>query len=95
MGSHCLNSFLPIVVEIVLLLFAQEAKGHGRMVDPPARGSAGRYGFNVPVDYNFDLQLNCGGFYVSTLRLNRWSLSLSLLSLSLSLLERIKGHLLF
>ncbi|XP_047478848.1 uncharacterized protein LOC125031895 [Penaeus chinensis] len=35
--------------------------GHGRLVDPPSRASAWRFGFAVPVDYN-DNEGFCGGF---------------------------------
>ena len=41
-----------------------EVFGHGRLVEPPGRATAWRYGFNTPTDYN-DNQLYCGGFYVS------------------------------
>jgi hypothetical protein len=33
---------------------------HGRMLDPPQRGSMWRFGFNVPVNYN-DMSNYCGG----------------------------------
>jgi len=35
--------------------------GHGRLMEPPARGTAWRYGFNTPKDYT-DNEENCGGF---------------------------------
>ena len=35
--------------------------GHGRLIDPPSRASAWRYGFKTPADYN-DNQGFCGGF---------------------------------
>lgn len=35
--------------------------GHGRLLEPPARSSMWRLGFNTPKNYN-DNQLNCGGF---------------------------------
>ncbi|XP_063615779.1 uncharacterized protein LOC134788951, partial [Penaeus indicus] len=34
--------------------------GHGRLVEPPSRASAWRFGFDVPVDYNDDESF-CGG----------------------------------
>ena len=34
--------------------------GHGRMLDPPQRGSMWRFGFNVPPNYN-DMSNYCGG----------------------------------
>lgn len=38
-------------------------KGHGRLMDPPARNSMWRFGFPNPVNYN-DNELYCGGFTV-------------------------------
>ncbi|XP_076033601.1 uncharacterized protein LOC143020758 [Oratosquilla oratoria] len=35
--------------------------GHGRLVEPPSRSSAWRYGFDTPHNYN-DHELYCGGF---------------------------------
>ncbi|KAH8249823.1 hypothetical protein KR038_002243, partial [Drosophila bunnanda] len=35
--------------------------GHGRLIEPPSRASAWRYGFQTPPDYN-DHELYCGGF---------------------------------
>ncbi|XP_017065794.2 uncharacterized protein LOC108104322 isoform X2 [Drosophila eugracilis] len=35
--------------------------GHGRLIDPPGRASAWRFGFKTPPDYN-DHELYCGGF---------------------------------
>lgn len=35
--------------------------GHGRLIEPPSRASAWRYGFDTPPDYN-DHELFCGGF---------------------------------
>jgi len=34
--------------------------GHGRLIDPPARSTAWRYGYDTPVNYD-DHQLYCGG----------------------------------
>ncbi|XP_017019684.1 uncharacterized protein [Drosophila kikkawai] len=34
---------------------------HGRLIEPPSRASAWRYGFQTPPDYN-DHELYCGGF---------------------------------
>lgn len=36
-------------------------EGHGRLIEPPSRASAWRYGFNTPANYN-DHELFCGGF---------------------------------
>ncbi|KAM3963926.1 uncharacterized protein ACR2FA_001959 [Aphomia sociella] len=35
--------------------------GHGRLIEPPSRASAWRYGFDTPHNYN-DHELYCGGF---------------------------------
>lgn len=37
------------------------AWGHGRLIEPPSRASAWRYGFQTPPNYN-DHELYCGGF---------------------------------
>ena len=37
---------------------------HGRLVDPPARGTMWRLGFSTPPNYN-DHELFCGGYAVS------------------------------
>lgn len=36
-------------------------QGHGRLIAPPSRASAWRYGFSTPPNYN-DHELYCGGF---------------------------------
>ncbi|XP_050302893.1 uncharacterized protein LOC126740771 isoform X2 [Anthonomus grandis grandis] len=36
-------------------------EGHGRLIEPPSRASAWRYGFDTPHNYN-DHELYCGGF---------------------------------
>lgn len=36
-------------------------EGHGRLVEPPSRASAWRFGFDTPHNYN-DHELYCGGF---------------------------------
>lgn len=38
-----------------------EINGHGRLIEPPSRASAWRYGFDTPHNYN-DHELYCGGF---------------------------------
>ena len=35
--------------------------GHGRLIEPPSRTSAWRFGFGTPANYN-DHETNCGGF---------------------------------
>lgn len=41
--------------------FVANGEGHGRLIEPPSRASAWRYGFQTPPDYN-DHELYCGGF---------------------------------
>ena len=55
-----------LLTSLALALSLQVATvcGHGRLVEPPSRASAWRYGFNTPADYN-DNQGFCGGAYVS------------------------------
>ncbi|KAJ8921245.1 hypothetical protein NQ315_013717 [Exocentrus adspersus] len=52
-------------VEFFLLAFfctnILEVFGHGRLIEPPSRASAWRYGFDTPHNYN-DHELFCGGF---------------------------------
>ncbi|PVD28138.1 hypothetical protein C0Q70_10723 [Pomacea canaliculata] len=50
-----------MTMTLVLSLFAVPVvDGHGRLIDPPARGSAWRFGFNTPINYN-DNEMSCGG----------------------------------
>ena len=39
-------------------------QGHGRLMEPPSRGSMWRAGFNTPKDY-LDDRVNCGGLTAS------------------------------
>ncbi|XP_032573728.1 uncharacterized protein LOC6621301 isoform X6 [Drosophila sechellia] len=41
-------------------IFVMSCSGHGRLVEPPSRASAWRFGFQTPPDYN-DHELYCGG----------------------------------
>ncbi|KAK3104473.1 hypothetical protein FSP39_002816, partial [Pinctada imbricata] len=52
--------FLGTVFFLIALLI-KGAQGHGRLIEPPARSTMWRYGFNTPQNYN-DNQLYCGGF---------------------------------
>ncbi|GFO23683.1 hypothetical protein PoB_005018800 [Plakobranchus ocellatus] len=54
-----LTSALTSSVLVVLLLVVG-VKGHGRLLEPPSRGSMWRLGYPAPVNYN-DNQLFCGG----------------------------------
>ena len=55
------NTLLYIFVSGIMW---REISGHGRLMDPPARGTMWRLGFDTPPNYN-DHQLFCGGFFVS------------------------------
>ena len=48
---------------ILLILFylVEEVVCHARLIDPPARTTAWRFGFGTPPNYN-DHETNCGGF---------------------------------
>lgn len=48
-------------LQIVLCVIFPQVYGHGRLIEPPSRASAWRYGFNTPHNYN-DHELYCGGF---------------------------------
>lgn len=48
---------------ILLIETLPYAHGHGRLIDPPARSSQWRFGYNTPVNYD-DNQLYCGGVQV-------------------------------
>jgi hypothetical protein len=62
-----LRKYKTTVIRLVLstLLIAviniEPANAHGRLIEPPSRASAWRYGFNTPANYN-DHELFCGGF---------------------------------
>lgn len=45
----------------IINLQVAQVKGHGRLMDPPARNSMWRFGFPNPVNYN-DNELFCGGY---------------------------------
>ncbi|XP_037798593.1 uncharacterized protein LOC119593702 isoform X1 [Penaeus monodon] len=45
---------------LTLALVVGACWGHGRLVDPPSRASAWRFGYDVPIDYN-DNEGFCGG----------------------------------
>ncbi|KAF2898910.1 hypothetical protein ILUMI_07266, partial [Ignelater luminosus] len=50
--------YLGIILVVLQIL---HVKGHGRLMDPPARNSMWRFGFPNPVNYN-DNELFCGGW---------------------------------
>lgn len=47
----------------ILTMWVQRTCQHGRLIEPPARSSAWRFGYDTPVDYD-DNQLYCGGLNV-------------------------------
>ncbi|XP_030761831.1 uncharacterized protein LOC115886703 isoform X2 [Sitophilus oryzae] len=51
------------ILVIVCASFLELVRGHGRLMDPPARNSMWRFGFPNPVNYN-DNELYCGGYSV-------------------------------
>ncbi|GFR85845.1 cell wall integrity and stress response component 4-like [Elysia marginata] len=55
-----MRSSIACCVAFTLALLG-EVRGHGRLVDPPARSSMWRFGFDTPVN-NDDMALYCGGF---------------------------------
>ncbi|KAK6184942.1 hypothetical protein SNE40_007289 [Patella caerulea] len=56
-----------LVTILFLTLYLSFSDGHGRMMDPPARNSMWRLGFNNPINYN-DNELYCGGRMVQWIR---------------------------
>ncbi|XP_044738726.1 uncharacterized protein LOC123300253 [Chrysoperla carnea] len=52
---------LNFIVITICLCIIGNVNGHGRLIEPPSRASAWRYGFNTPANYN-DHELYCGGF---------------------------------
>lgn len=48
-------------VGIVLVWASVGVQGHGRLIEPPSRSSAWRYGFKTPPNYN-DHEIYCGGY---------------------------------
>lgn len=52
---------LQFALLIVILMYSFDVcHGHGRLIDPPGRSTAFRYGFSTPPNYN-DHELYCGG----------------------------------
>jgi hypothetical protein len=52
---------LYLCIFIILPTFVTYSSGHGRLIEPPSRASAWRYGFSTPPNYN-DHELYCGGY---------------------------------
>lgn len=60
-SSSVINSSSIILFGIFLLIQIHPSDQHGRLIEPPSRASAWRYGFSTPANYN-DHELFCGGF---------------------------------
>ena len=43
------------------MFYSGDVSCHGRLVDPPSRTSAWRFGFPTPTYYD-DIETNCGGY---------------------------------
>ena len=52
---------MSLLFSSILFCFVTEVTCHARLIDPPARTSAWRFGFGTPANYN-DHETNCGGF---------------------------------
>lgn len=55
------TTLLTLSIAVILTTFVDLCHGHGRLIEPPSRSSAWRYGFQTPPNYN-DHELYCGGF---------------------------------
>lgn len=55
------TTLLTIAIALYFGIFIGLCYGHGRLIEPPSRSSAWRYGFQTPPNYN-DHELYCGGF---------------------------------
>lgn len=52
---------LTLTITLIITILVDVCNGHGRLIEPPSRSSAWRYGFQTPPNYN-DHELYCGGF---------------------------------
>lgn len=50
--------WLSFLLELVVMKLV---RGHGRLMEPPARNAMWRFGYPNPVNYN-DNELFCGGY---------------------------------
>lgn len=55
-----MRSEAKLFVGLFFSVFLAVLQGHGRLIEPPSRASAWRFGFQTPPDYN-DHELYCGG----------------------------------
>ena len=54
------HPLLYLTLLTFLTLMTPECEGHGRLLEPPGRGSMWRYKYEVPPNTN-DHENNCGG----------------------------------
>ncbi|KAL5274619.1 hypothetical protein ACFFRR_000984 [Megaselia abdita] len=54
-----MTRIIPVVLLVSFIIILCD--GHGRLIEPPSRATAWRYGFNTPPNYN-DHELYCGGY---------------------------------
>jgi Lytic polysaccharide mono-oxygenase, cellulose-degrading len=57
-----------IIFFTILTFYIKYANTHGRLIEPPSRATAWRFGFKTPENYN-DHELFCGG-YVKQYQIN-------------------------
>ena len=63
MQANTIKMFKTLAVLVILVCSeTQRVESHGRMMDPPQRGSMWRVGYDVPKDYN-DMSGYCGGIH--------------------------------
>lgn len=58
---HLSLRLVLMLVAVFLSIRVTRVQGHGRLVEPPSRASAWRYGFSTEKDYN-DSESYCGGW---------------------------------
>ncbi|WAR31601.1 hypothetical protein MAR_034143 [Mya arenaria] len=59
MGYHVIPAMFPVFLLLVLVTCCS---AHGGMQEPPMRSLAWRYGFDIPINYDWNA-LYCGGFF--------------------------------
>ena len=51
-------------ISLILFFLISKVFGHGRLTEPPSRGTMWRFGYNNPINYD-DHANFCGGLRVS------------------------------
>lgn len=72
------SNMVVLMTVTIMTTVLQGVRGHGRLMDPPARNSMWRLGFNNPVNYN-DNELYCGGRMVGRFSFLSFNVHLTLL----------------